>query len=110
MRCSLASLALVLLTTTARAEKVDYLKQIKPLLAARCAACHGALAQKGKLRLDTAALIHKGGRGGPAVVPGKADESPIVEVVTRSGRTRMPPPDEGAALTKEQVALLHVME
>jgi mono/diheme cytochrome c family protein len=37
-------------------DRIDYQKQVKPILAERCVACHGALKQQGGLRLDTAAL------------------------------------------------------
>ena len=45
------------------AEQVDYVKQIKPLLAAKCYACHGALKQEGGLRLETLELMLQGGDG-----------------------------------------------
>ena len=55
-------------TPKSRSEQtVDYLRQIKPLLTEKCIACHGVLKQKGKLRLDTAALARKGGKHGPAL-------------------------------------------
>jgi len=47
---------------------------VKPILAARCYACHGALKQKGGLRLDTVALMKKGGDTGPAIIVGKSEE------------------------------------
>ncbi len=50
---------------------VDYAREVKPLLAVRCTSCHGAIRQKAGLRLDTAALIRRGGDSGPAVEPGK---------------------------------------
>src|SRR5262249_60485674 len=79
-RTSAAALALVLAAPAAHAaEPVDYLREVKPLLRARCYACHGALQQKAKLRLDTAELIRTGGRTGPAGVPGR-----------RAGRRRGP--------------------
>src|SRR5439155_15008204 len=34
------------------AAPVDYVREVKPLLTARCYACHGGLQQKGDLRLD----------------------------------------------------------
>ena len=37
------------------AGEVDYARDVKPILVRRCVACHGALKQKAKLRLDTAA-------------------------------------------------------
>ncbi len=56
--------------TAAAQQRVDYLKDIKPLLREKCFACHAALKQKAKLRLDTALLAKAGGRSGPAVQPG----------------------------------------
>ena len=49
----------------------DYLHDIKPVLKARCYACHGALKQKAGLRVDTAANIRKGAKGEDVVVLGK---------------------------------------
>lgn len=51
------------LTMDASAE-ADYMKDIKPLLKERCYECHGAMKQKAKLRLDTVALMLKGGENG----------------------------------------------
>ena len=88
------------------AEPVDYLRDVKPLLRARCWACHGALHQKANLRLDTAAFVRKGGRHGPAVAPGKDADSLLLHAVLGNGRPRMPPEGEGEALSTPQVALL----
>src|SRR6478672_6176365 len=54
---------------------VDYSTQIKPILIARCYACHSALRKKSGLRVDTAAELISGGDAGPAIVPGKSNES-----------------------------------
>ncbi len=89
------------------AEPVNYLRDVKPLLTARCYACHGALQQKAGLRLDTAQFIREGGNSGPVVVPGKSAESLLIAHVTASGgKRRMPPPDQGEMVTEKQVALL----
>jgi len=89
------------------AEPVDYLRDVKPLLAGRCTVCHGSLQQKGGLRLDTAKLLREGGTSGPAVVPGKSGASLLLARVTGSGgKRRMPPPDQDEALADKQVALL----
>ena len=88
-------------------EQVDYVKQIKPLLRERCSACHGALKQEGGLRLDTAELASKGGDSGAALTPNNAAESLLLKRVTATDKAeRMPPLNEGEALTAEQVALL----
>src|SRR5947208_17164737 len=63
------------------AAPVDYVREIKPLLAERCYKCHGASQQKGKLRLDTAASALLGGESGPAFKREKSAESLIVQAV-----------------------------
>jgi hypothetical protein len=89
------------------AEPVDYLRDVKPLLTSRCISCHGAIRQKARLRLDTAALLRQGGRSGPAVVPGKHAESLLIERVTGAGGLRrMPPESEGTALRDQEIATL----
>jgi hypothetical protein len=86
-------------------ERIDYLRDVKPILAARCYACHGALKQRSGLRLDTAALIRKGGDDGPAVEPGKSGESLLVERITgNNGVRRMPPESEGEPLKEQEIA------
>jgi mono/diheme cytochrome c family protein len=108
--CALAlGLSLAGLAESARAaepappEKIDYLQQVKPLLAARCFSCHGALKQESELRLDTADAIRSGGSSGPAIVPGNSGASGLVLALRGEGdRTRMPA--EGAPLTEEEIA------
>ncbi|MEM1069208.1 MAG: DUF1549 domain-containing protein, partial [Planctomycetota bacterium] len=88
------------------ATDVDYLRDIKPLLAEKCYACHGALAQESSLRLETRQLMIDGGDSGTVIVPGMADRSSLVERIIADGFDRMPPPEEGSALTTDQVQLL----
>lgn len=86
-------------------EPVDYARQIKPLLQARCYACHGVLKQETRLRLDTAAFAIQGNENGPVVQPGNADASPLLKRVSASEESeRMPP--EGEPLSAAQVVLL----
>jgi hypothetical protein len=86
-------------------DAVDYLRDVKPIFKQRCYACHGALKQQAKLRLDTGASIRKGGRHGPAVKPGDPAGSLLLERVCDSDEaSRMPP--EGKPLTDKQIALL----
>jgi mono/diheme cytochrome c family protein len=89
------------------ADRADYLRDIKPILAEKCYACHGSLKQASQLRLDTAALIRKGGRHGPAIIPGKSSESLLIAKVTEAdGETLMPPEGEGERLSAAQIARL----
>ncbi len=62
--------------------------QIRPLLQAKCARCHGEKVRKADLNLLTPEGIRKGGESGPVIVPGKPDDSPLYEKV-HSGA--MPP-------------------
>jgi len=84
------------------ADAVDYLRDIKPVLKARCYGCHGALKQKSGLRLDTGALIRKGGDTGSATA-GPVDKSVLLERLTdEDEKLRMPP--EGKPLTSEELS------
>jgi hypothetical protein len=94
---------LVIACSALAAEPVDYVRDIKPILKERCYSCHGALKQNAKLRLDTVALMARGGKNGPALVRGKPDDSLFLERVSDPDEsTRMPP--EGKPLTAEQLA------
>jgi hypothetical protein len=85
----------------------DYLREVKPILAEKCFACHGALQQKADLRLDTVAAMREGGVHGPALVPGKSGASLLLDhVLERKGHRRMPPPSDGEALSAPQIAKL----
>ena len=101
----LGGLLLVSVSSLLAEDRVDYLKQIKPVLTARCVACHGALKQKAGLRLDTAALAIKGGDSGAAIKPGDIETSLLItRVMATDESERMPP--EGEPLKPEQIAAL----
>ena len=61
---------------------------VLPIVLLRCTPCHGLRRQEGGLDLHTRAAMLKGGKSGPALVPGKPDESLIVKKL-RAGE--MPP-------------------
>jgi hypothetical protein len=88
------------------AEPIDYVKQVKPILSARCYACHGALQQKAGLRVDTVKSLIAERDSGAAVVPGKSDESLIIDLIAETGEGRMPPPSGGEALSAVQVDVI----
>ena len=85
------------------ADDIEYFEQhVRPLLAKHCFECHGPKKQHAELRLDIHARVLEGGESGPAVVPGKPDESLLIEAVRRES-FEMPPEEE---LTADQVAIL----
>ncbi len=84
------------------AEGFEDYEKVKALLAAKCYSCHGVLKQKARLRLDTRDLMLKG----EVIVPGEAADSLLIALVEDGSEERMPPPDEGAALKQDEIALL----
>jgi len=103
----------VFLSTTllaVRAEAaVQFNRDIRPVLGDTCLACHGpdSAARKAGLRLDTkVGLYESTDKRGPAVVPGKLEESELWRrLVTTDEDDLMPPPDSNKKLTPEQKEL-----
>src|SRR5436190_19157531 len=54
---------------------------VLPILLLRCTACHGRNKQEGDLDLRSREAILKGGKSGPAIMPGKPEESRLVKRV-----------------------------
>ena len=77
-------------------QRVFVTSKVIPLLESRCFECHrGPKKPKGGLWLTGRKAILRGGDSGPAIVPGKPDESLLVEAIRYEGfemppRTRMP--------------------
>lgn len=89
----------------AAADADVYLHSIKPVLEARCYACHGALKQKAGLRLDTAEFIRQGAKSGSVIGSNGGGSSPLISRITSSDDAeRMPP--EGESLSAEQIAAI----
>jgi len=86
------------------AEKIDYGRDIRPILSDKCFKCHGPATQKAKLRLDDRdAAIDRG-----AIEPGKHDASELVRrvLLPDSDEGRMPPVGVKDRLTPAEVAKL----
>ncbi|MCX7420030.1 MAG: hypothetical protein NT013_10905 [Planctomycetia bacterium] len=81
-------------------------KQIQPILERRCYECHSHRAKElqGGLTLDSRNGWVKGGETGPAIVPGKPDESLLIKAARRSNKDLAMPPDE--KLPDAEIALL----
>ncbi len=116
MRRRLALLALASLSfpaaraaekTDALPETVSYYKHIRPVFQAKCQGCHQPAKAKSDYIMTEVAALVAGGESGAAIVPGKPDESHLLElVVTAAGEKRpeMPPKDE--PLTGYEVSLV----
>jgi len=90
--------------------RIDFNRDIRPILADKCWVCHGPDApnRKIKLRLDSEeGALADLGRGRRAVVPNHPEQSQLVRRITAEDEAmRMPPVDSGRALTKQQIELL----
>jgi mono/diheme cytochrome c family protein len=90
--------------------KIDFDRQVRPILSDTCFACHGPdeKERKADLRLDTKDGVFAALKDGShAVMPGDPDESELVfRVESDDANTLMPPPQSGKKLTPEQVRLL----
>lgn len=83
-------------STSVIASEVEYFeKKVRPILAERCYSCHSQDAKtvQGGLLLDTTQAIRSGGDSGELVVPGKPDQSLLIESVLYDSDSdfQMPP-------------------
>ena len=81
------------------AEKL-FEQHVRPLLVKECIQCHGEKKRESGLRLDSLEAMLQGGESGTGLVPGKPDESLIVEAL-RYESFEMPPSHQ---LSEKQIA------
>jgi len=86
-----------------KASKVDFVRDIEPILTKNCVSCHQAAWAGGGLRLDSFEGLQHGGTSGKAVVPGNAQQSLLIARMESSDTKCMPPKER---LTKDQIALV----
>jgi WD40 repeat protein len=89
---------------------VDFEKEVLPILKDNCLACHNQTKAKASLILETPQAMRKGGDTGPAIVPGKANESLLLKAATHLDPELIMPPRENKVnarnLTPQELALL----
>ncbi len=90
--------------------KLDYSRDVQPILSNYCYHCHGpdTSSRKAKLRLDlrAAALAHVNDDGKKTIVPGKPEESELVERIECTDPDEMMPQDPDKRLNQAQIKLL----
>ncbi|MCA9236307.1 MAG: PSD1 domain-containing protein [Planctomycetales bacterium] len=87
--------------------QVDFVREIKPLLARRCFACHGPETGEGGLRFDSReAALAELDSGSYAIVPGDVDASELLARVTADEDSGMQMPPEGDPLTTAEIDTL----
>jgi hypothetical protein len=93
---------LILLVVCASALAEPNTDAVRAILEKRCTACHGQAGTSG-LDVRQRETILKGGKRGPAVIPGKAEESLLYKAVARIGDVQMPPSQQLAAAEVETI-------
>ncbi len=84
---------------------LDFVHEVLPILREKCAECHTGGKKKGGLAMNTRAELLKGGSEGSAVIPGSAEGSLMLKLVTSIDEDeRMPP--KGPRLEAKQIAVL----
>ena len=117
IRTVICAAVLLLGTATFAADKkVDFEKEIWPILHDKCVKCHRAPYKKGTrtkkpkgdLRLDDAKLLMQGGEGGACVEPGKPDKSSLYKLclLPPDHDDVMPPEGKADPLTDKEKGLL----
>src|SRR5436853_3737675 len=92
-------------SATWAADRIEYNRDIRPILMENCFACHGpdSAARKAKLRLDDREVALKAG----VIVPGKPAESEVVRRINAdNNKERMPPASTHKNLTATQKEML----
>jgi hypothetical protein len=104
-----ALLLLLISSAAATVPKLDFNRDIQPILQENCTQCHGPDEghRKGKLRLDVREDAMKEQDGETAIVPGQPEKSAVVaRVISDDPEEIMPPPKAKKTLTAEQKEML----
>jgi hypothetical protein len=86
-------------------DTVDYLRDIKPIMVAKCLKCHSQLEAEGELRLDSITAMLTGGGRGPAIVKGDSKVSLLIRAM-RDEEEDLLMPAGGPPLKSQQINLI----
>src|SRR5215213_6418713 len=103
IRVTAICLLLALLADVVRADGKLFRERVAPIFESRCIRCHQGENPKGGLSLVSARQLQTGGESGLVVVPGKPDESSLLDYI--SGEKPEMPKD-GKPLSVEEVAAI----
>lgn len=85
--------------------KIDFRRDVEPILREHCQSCHGPEKQMAGLRLDNRADALKGGNSGTVIRPGNSADSKLIHLVAGL-RKNLVMPFDSERLTAEQVGVL----
>jgi hypothetical protein len=87
--------------------RVDYVRDIQPILARACVSCHGPDKQRGGLRLDTVTSLREGGDSGTVFIPGDSSKSRLYQAITGTNNVPLMPA-KGPRLATTEVSRIKV--
>ena len=102
-------LFLVHVVQATESDVIDFSRDIRPILADTCYQCHGPDEQTREtdFRLDLQDDVLKDHGSGPLVIPGKPQESVLLQrLLTTNVEQRMPPVDADRQLSSDQIELI----
>jgi mono/diheme cytochrome c family protein len=84
--------------------------KVAEIFAKHCLDCHAVDDPEGKFIVENYDLIMKGGESGPALIPGKSDDSLLVKMIEgkfeKDGKVRFMPPGKRDKLTPDEIAVV----
>lgn len=105
LRLILSVMVLAGVCSSPVAAEVSFEREVLPLLEKRCNQCHHPEKQRGGLDLTRIETMRRGGDElGVAIIPGKPDESPLIQTLTGAVEPKMP--EEGNPLPPPEIDLL----
>ena len=108
MKLITALAACLSITTIYAAEDppVDFVKQIKPILADRCIECHNSETLLGELNLQNREHAFHKRKAGPAIVPGSPEKSMLYLALTLPPKDKKAMPATGHRIPKDEISMI----
>src|SRR5688572_6465069 len=85
--------------------KVDFVKDVQPILRKHCFECHATGNEEGELNLGIKSRAIKGGQSGKVILPGQSEKSRLIQLVAGVNEGEIMPP-EGERLSALEVGIL----
>lgn len=87
-------------------DRIDFIRDIQPILRDHCFECHAGTTEEGNLNLGIRTRAFAGGDSEAAIVRGKSKESLLIQLVSGVDKDRLMPPDGNKPLTTEEIEVL----
>ncbi|HBJ84815.1 MAG TPA: hypothetical protein DDZ88_13275 [Verrucomicrobiales bacterium] len=101
-----ACLSLTTALHAAEEPPVDFVKQVKPILADRCVECHNSETIFGELNLQSRELAFRKRKLAPAIVPGEPEKSMLYLALTLPPKDKKAMPATGHRIPKDEVSII----